>query len=165
MASTGNKLLQKGIPSQKDAFIVLVKTEWNASIVNLLEKGAKKILKEADCEVQTLTVPGAVEIPFAIKNHYAYSAQLPDAYIALGAVIQGDTPHFTYVCQSVTDGITQLNLSLDVPVIFGVLTLHSEEQAHERTGGKHGNKGEEAAMTALKMVVLNMKLKKAAQRR
>ncbi len=165
MASSGNNLINKGIPSVKDAFIVLVKTEWNASIVNLLEKGAKKILKTAGVQVQTLTVPGAIEIPFAIKNHYAYSASLPDAYIALGTVIQGDTPHFTYVCQSVTDGITQLNLSLDVPVIFGVLTLLNEEQARERTSGKHGNKGEEAAITALKMIALNLRLKKPKPRR
>lgn len=165
MASSGNNLVNKGIPSAKDAFVILVKTEWNAPIVNLLEKGAKKILKAAGAQVQTLTVPGAVEIPFAIKNHYAYSAQLPDAYIAIGTVIQGDTPHFTYVCQSVTDGITQLNLSLDVPVIFGVLTLLNEEQARERTGGKHGDKGEEAAITALKMIALNQRLKKPKSRR
>lgn len=164
MASSGNNLLNKGIPSPEDAFIVLVKTEWNAPIVNLLEKGAKKILRAAGSKMRTLTVPGAVEIPFAIKNHYTYCSQLPDAYIALGTVIQGDTPHFTYVCQSVTDGITQLNLSLDVPVIFGVLTLLNDEQARERTGGRHGNKGEEAAITALKMIELNRQLKKTGNR-
>lgn len=164
MASSGNNLVNKGIPSTEDAFIVLVKTEWNAPIVHLLEKGAKKVLRTAGAKVRTLTVPGAVEIPFAIKNHYAYCAHPPDAYIALGTVIQGDTPHFTYVCQSVTDGITQLNLSLDVPVIFGVLTLLNEEQARERTGGRHGNKGEEAAITALKMIALNRQLKKTGTR-
>jgi 6,7-dimethyl-8-ribityllumazine synthase len=165
MASTGNNLLHKGIPTPEDAFIILVKTEWNAVTVNQLEKGAKKILRAAGCRLRTLLVPGAVEIPFAIKNHYTYCAQPPDAYIALGSVIQGDTPHFTYVCQSVTDGITQLNLSLDVPVIYGVLTLLNEEQARERTGGKHGHKGEEAAITALKMIALNRELKKASNRR
>jgi 6,7-dimethyl-8-ribityllumazine synthase len=153
MASTGNNLLHKGIPTPEDAFIILVKTEWNAVTVNQLEKGAKKILRAAGCRLR------------AIKNHYTYCAQPPDAYIALGSVIQGDTPHFTYVCQSVTDGITQLNLSLDVPVIYGVLTLLNEEQARERTGGKHGHKGEEAAITALKMIALNRELKKASNRR
>jgi 6,7-dimethyl-8-ribityllumazine synthase len=106
-----------------------------------------------------LTVPGAFELPFAVKNHYAYSERLPDAYIVLGTVIRGDTPHFDYVCKAVTDGIVQLNLSLDVPVIFGVLTVENEQQAKERIGGKHGHKGEEAAITALKMIALNRKLK------
>jgi len=160
MATQGNTALQKGIPTPADAFIVIVKTEWNAHIVDKLEKGARKILRQAGCSLRTLTVPGAVEIPFAIKNHYTYCNRIPDAYIALGTVIKGDTPHFEYVCQSVTDGITQLNLSLDVPVIFGVLTLLNEEQAKERTTGKHGNKGEESAITALKMIALNRSLKK-----
>ncbi|MEI8111038.1 MAG: 6,7-dimethyl-8-ribityllumazine synthase [Chitinophagia bacterium] len=160
MATQGNIALHKGIPSLADAFIVIVKTEWNASIVDKLEKGARKILRQAGCNIRTLTVPGAVEIPFAIKNHYTYCTRIPDAYIALGTVIQGDTPHFEFVCRSVTDGITQLNLSLDVPVIFGVLTLLNEEQAKERTTGKHGNKGEESAITALKMITLNRSLKK-----
>lgn len=160
MATQGNTAIHKGIPRPADAFIVIVKTEWNASIVDKLEKGARKILRQAGCTFRTLTVPGAVEIPFAIKNHYTYCSRIPDAYIALGTVMKGDTPHFEYVCQSVTDGITQLNLSLDVPVIFGVLTLLNEEQAKERTTGKHGNKGEESAITALKMIALNRTLKK-----
>jgi 6,7-dimethyl-8-ribityllumazine synthase len=87
------------------------------------------------------------------------ASTLPDAYITLGTVIRGDTPHFDYVCKAVTDGVVQLNLSLDVPVIFGVLTVDNEQQAIERIGGKHGNKGEEAAVTAIKMIALNRKLK------
>ena len=82
------------------------------------------------------------------------------AGIALGTVIRGDTPHFDYVCKAITDGIVSLNMLLDVPVIFGVLTVNDEQQALDRTGGAHGNKGEEAAFTALKMIALNMKLKK-----
>jgi 6,7-dimethyl-8-ribityllumazine synthase len=85
--------------------------------------------------------------------------ELPDAYIVLGAVIQGDTPHFDYVCKGVTDGIMQLNLQIDVPVIFGVLTVLNEQQAIERIGGIHGHKGEEAAITALKMIQLNRAIK------
>ena len=77
-----------------------------------------------------------------------------------GCVIKGDTPHFDYVCQLVTDGIGQLNLSLPVPTIFGVLTVNIEEQAMERIGGKHGHKGEEAALTALKMISLVESFKK-----
>ncbi len=159
MATQGNTALSKGIPVIKDAFVVIVKTEWNASIINKLEAGVKRIFKAQGVACKTLTVPGAFEIPFAVKNHYAYSKTPPDAYITLGTVIRGDTPHFDYVCKAVTDGVLQLNLSLDVPVIFGVLTLENEQQALERVGGKHGHKGEEAAVTAIKMIALNRKLK------
>lgn len=159
MASKGNTSLNKGIPSIKDAFVVIVKTEWNAHIINKLEAGVKKILKANNIASKTITVPGAFEIPFAVKQHYAYSKTLPDAYISLGTIIRGDTPHFDYVCKAVTDGVLQLNLSLDVPVIFGVLTLENEQQALDRIGGIHGHKGEEAANTAIKMIALNRKLK------
>jgi 6,7-dimethyl-8-ribityllumazine synthase len=159
MATKGNTSVNKGIPAIKDAFVVIIKTEWNAPIINKLEAGVKKVLKANKVSCKTLTVPGAFEIPFTVKNHYAYSAVLPDAYITLGTVIRGDTPHFDYVCKAVTDGVVQLNLSLDVPVIFGVLTVDNEQQALERIGGKHGHKGEEAAITAIKMIALNRKLK------
>lgn len=158
MATKGNTQLHKGIPATKDAFVVLVVTEWNSHIVKKLEAGAKKIFKAAGVNTTTLTVPGAVEIAFAVKQHYTHIKRMPDAYIVFGTVIQGDTPHFDYVCQSVTDGVTHLNLSLECPVIFGVLTVNTEEQAIERIGGKHGHKGEEAAITALKMIALNRKL-------
>jgi 6,7-dimethyl-8-ribityllumazine synthase len=156
-----SKLLQEieGIRKVKDALVVLVKTEWNADIVNELEIGCMKILDQYDVRWKTLVVPGAVEIAFAI-NQCWLASNLPEAFIALGCIIKGDTPHFDYVCKSVTDGVTQLNLALPVPVIFGVLTVDNEEQAKERIGGKHGHKGEEAAMTALKMMVLNNQLKK-----
>lgn len=159
MATKGNTQLSKGIPATRDAFVVIVKTEWNAHIISKLEAGVRKVLKAEGVKYKSITVPGAFEIPFAVKNHYAYSKTPPDAYITLGTVIRGDTPHFDYVCKAVTDGVLQLNLALDVPVIFGVLTLENEQQALERTGGKHGHKGEEAAVTALKMIALNRKLK------
>lgn len=159
MATKGNTSLNKGIPVIKDAFVVIVKTEWNAHIINKLEAGVKKILKEQGISCKTLVVPGAFEIPFAVKNHYAYSQQPPDAYITLGTIIRGDTPHFDYVCKAVTDGVVQLNLTLDVPVVFGVLTVDNETQATERIGGVHGHKGEEAAITAIKMIALNRKLR------
>jgi 6,7-dimethyl-8-ribityllumazine synthase len=160
MATKGNTSINKGIPTLKDAFVIIVKTEWNSRIVNKLENGCKKIFNQYNIACKTITVPGAVEIPFAIKQHYTYTNIIPDAYITLGTVIKGDTPHFDYVCKTVTDGVLQLNLSLDVPVIFGVLTVENENQAIERIGGKHGHKGEEAAITALKMIALNKKLKK-----
>lgn len=159
MATKGNNALNKGIPVIKDAFVVIVKTEWNAAIINKLEAGVKKILTEQGVESKTLTVPGAFEVPFAVKNHYTYAKKLPDAYITLATVIRGDTPHFDYVCKAITEGVVQLNLSLDVPVIFGVLTVDNEQQALERIGGVHGHKGEEAAITAIKMIALNRKLK------
>ena len=159
MATKGNTSVSKGIPVIKDAFVVIVKTEWNAHLINKLETGAKKILKAQGIRFKVLTVPGAFEIPFTVKNHYAYCKIVPDAYITLGAVIRGDTPHFDYVCKAITDGVLQLNLSLDVPVIFGVFTVDNELQAKERMGGKHGHKGEEAALTAIKMIALNRKLK------
>ncbi len=160
MATKGNKVLNKGIPKLKDAFVVLVKTEWNAHIVNKLEAGAIKVFKEAGIAYKSITVPGAVEIPFAVKAYVQGKQSPADAFITLGTVIKGDTPHFEYVCKVVTDGVLSLNLVLDVPVIFGVLTVNTEEQAMERTGGKHGHKGEEAAITALKMIDLNRKLNK-----
>ena len=150
-----SNLLIKGIPNVRDAFIVLIKTEWNAAIVNELENGCKRALQQNKVKkIITLTVPGCFEIPFAIKHYWekATKKKKPGAFIALGCVIRGDTPHFDYVCKAVTDGVLQLNLLLPVPTIFGVLTVDNEEQANERIGGRHGHKGEEAAITALKMM-------------
>jgi len=139
----------------KDACIVLVKTEWNAAIVDELEKGCDSELRKHHIKkIITITVPGAFEIPFAIKNYWKNSGKKKKvaAFIALGCIIKGDTPHFDFIGRAVTEGLVQLNLSLPVPTIFGVLTVDSEQQARERIGGKHGHKGEEAAITALKMI-------------
>lgn len=148
----------------KDACVVLVKTEWNAVIVDELENGCRRILGKLGIKkIITITVPGAVEIPFAVKSFWEHSKKKKkkaDAFVALGCVIRGGTPHFDYVCKAVTDGVVQLNLLLPVPTIFGVLTVDNEEQATERTGGKHGHKGEEAAMTAVKMISVNQSMKK-----
>jgi len=159
-STTNNKLLEeiRSIRHIKDALVVLVKTEWNAPIADELESGCMKVLDQYNVLWKTLVVPGAVEIPFAIQQCWA-NTHIPSAFIGLGCVIRGDTPHFDYVCKSVTEGITQLNLSLPVPTIFGVLTVDNEQQAKERIGGKHGHKGEEAAITALKMIALNNQLK------
>ena len=166
MADIANsKLLQvdTGILNVQDACIVLVKTEWNATITTELQNGAITALQKHDIKkIISITVPGAVEIPFAIRTFWENNpdGRKADAFIALGCVIRGGTPHFEYVCQSVTAGITQLNLALPVPIIFGVLTVDNEEQAHERSGGRHGHKGEEAAITALKMISLQRSFKK-----
>jgi len=155
---TKSKLLNTGIALKRDACVVIVRTEWNAEIVDKLEKGCLKVLhaQNAKC-IKILNVPGAVEIPFIIKKYWdlnKYKEVRPQAFIALGCVLKGDTPHFEYVCHAITDGITQLNLILPIPVIYGVLTVNNQQQADERTGGIHGHKGEEAAVTALKMISL-----------
>jgi 6,7-dimethyl-8-ribityllumazine synthase len=154
-----SKLLQDdtitGIP--RDACVVIVRTEWNAEIVDALEKGCSGVLSKAGVGCRVITVPGAFEIPFAIRafwDAHKYKDDRPHAFIALGCVLRGDTPHFEYVCRAVTDGILQLNLTLPLPTIFGVLTVDSRQQADERIGGIHGHKGEEAAMSALKMIAL-----------
>mgnify|MGYP002402880843 CR=1 FL=1 len=121
------------------------------------EKGCReKLVEHKVKKIITVTVPGAFEIPFAIKNYWKESGKKnrPDAFIALACVIRGDTPHFDYVSKAVTDGVLHLNLQLPVPTIFGVLTVDNEQQARERIGGKHGHKGEEAALTAIKMINL-----------
>jgi 6,7-dimethyl-8-ribityllumazine synthase len=158
MADVSNsKLLQldTGIPDT-NACIVIVRTDWNAAIIDELEKGCLKIFKrEGLNNIRVINVPGAFEIPFGIKSYWdanKYKDDRPVAFIALGCVLRGDTPHFDYVCRGVTDGVMQLNLTLPIPVIFGVLTVDNDQQAQERIGGKHGHKGEEAAITALKMI-------------
>jgi 6,7-dimethyl-8-ribityllumazine synthase len=151
MSSSGKS--KTASPKLKKASVVVIRTEWNAAIVDKLFEGCKKILEAEKIEWQDYLVPGAIEIPFAIKKTWDMSGKKkPDAFIALGCVIKGDTPHFEYVCRSVTDGITTLNLQLPVPVIFGVLTVETEDQAKQRVGGVHGHKGEEAAEAAIKMI-------------
>ena len=138
------------------AKVAIVHTEWNDKIVRELMNGCESVIHKFHGDiVKNVAVPGCFEIPFACKQlweQYANKENKPEAIIAFGAVIRGGTPHFDYVCKAVTDGILQLNLMLPIPVIFGVLTLDNEEQAWERLGGTHGHKGEEAAITALKMI-------------
>jgi 6,7-dimethyl-8-ribityllumazine synthase len=158
MSTENSQLFQMhtGVGSLSNACVVLVKTTWNASITDEMEIGCRRVLNaNGVSDIHTLVVPGAVEIPFAIQHFHLRSTTIrPHAFIALGCIVKGDTPHFDYVCQSVTQGISYLNVQLPVPVIFGVLTVNSEEQAHQRLGGIHGHKGEEAAYTALKMIDL-----------
>lgn len=146
-----------GIQLLKDACVVIVRTEWNAAAVDKLDEGCRKILDEKKVQHMSISVPGAFEIPFAVKSYWEankYKEDKPCAFIALGCVLRGDTPHFDYVCKAVTDGVVQLNVTLPVPTIFGVLTVDNQQQIDERTGGKHGHKGMEAAVSALKMIAL-----------
>lgn len=136
--------------------VAIAYTEWNEKIVGELLNGCEQILQGFNTNVvEKVAVPGCFELPFACRQlweHYSNKAERPEAIIAFGAVIRGGTPHFDYVCKAVTEGILQLNLTLPVPVIFGVLTLDNEAQAWERLGGSHGHKGEEAAIAVLKMI-------------
>jgi 6,7-dimethyl-8-ribityllumazine synthase len=153
MASKGNEAVV-GLVTETDfsgARVVIVKTNWNKHITDALANGCRAVLEQNGIEVLERTVPGAVELTFGVQR-LLHSNENVHACIALGCVIRGGTPHFEYVCQSVTQGITMLNALLKVPVIFGVLTVDTEEQALERIGGKHGHKGEEAAMTAIQMI-------------
>jgi 6,7-dimethyl-8-ribityllumazine synthase len=161
--SSSEQLTTTGIRLPADACIVIVRTQWNAPVVDLLEEGCIKVLKNNKVAYKIITVPGAFEIGFGISSYWEnhkYKCDKPNAFIALGCVLRGDTPHFEYVCNAVTQSITQLNLTLPVPTIFGVLTVNDQVQADERTGGRHGHKGEEAAVTAMKMIELSQSFKK-----
>ena len=159
---TNNISNTTGIRIDKDACVVIIRTEWNAYTVGKLLEGCIRVLEEHNVCYELIEVPGAFEIPFAIKQYWEITKgtlREPQAFIALGCVLRGDTPHFEYVSGAVTDGIAQLNLQLRAPSIFGVLTVNDQVQADERTGGKHGHKGEEAAYTALKMMALISEIK------
>lgn len=151
LSSESSSLLQyNNLQIPQELQVVIVYTEWNEEIVGELLQGALKVLRNfPEVEVLSCRVPGCIEIPHAIQR--IPKALKPGAVIAFGCVIRGETPHFDYVCQSVTQGITQLNITASYPVIFGILTVDKEEQAWDRLGGKHGHKGEEAAIAALKM--------------
>lgn len=136
------------VPHVDNLRVAIVTTEWNSFITNRLAFGAANRLRELgypEEDVVTYTVPGAVELTFAASQ--LIEASLFDAVIVIGCVIRGGTPHFDYVCQSVTQGVTQLNADCDTPVIFGVLTVNNEQEAIDRL-----SKGPEYADTAVKMV-------------
>jgi 6,7-dimethyl-8-ribityllumazine synthase len=152
-----NLFIITGLPDLTGAGVVIVRTEWNDAIVGALEQGCREVLDQARVTYRVITVPGAFEIPFSIRafwDAHKYKDDRPRAFIALGCVLRGDTPHFEYVCRAVTDGVLQLNMTLPLPTIFGVLTVDNQKQAEDRIGGPHGHKGAEAAITALKMISL-----------
>jgi 6,7-dimethyl-8-ribityllumazine synthase len=134
--------------------IAIVVAEWNEEITGALFEGAFASLIENGVNRKNITradVPGSFELPLAALWQ-AEKKQI-DAVICLGCVIQGETPHFDYICQAVALGITEVGLKTGKPVAFGVLTTLNKKQAEERAGGKYGNKGEEAALTALQMLL------------
>lgn len=137
----------------------IVVSDWNHEVTSALLEGAVKTLKKhgaADNNIVIKHVPGSFELTLGAQFLAEYDDL--DAIICLGCVIQGETPHFTFICQGVTQGITQLNLEYNIPFIFGVLTTLNLEQAIERAGGIHGNKGDEAAVTAIKMAALQREI-------
>ncbi len=145
------------IPDGSSMKFGIVVSEWNQEITGALLDGTLSTLRKHGVKqenIQILTVPGSFELPFGAR---VLAEQFnPNAVICLGCVIQGETRHFDYICQGVTFGITELNLDYDIPFIFGVLTTEDQQQALDRAGGKHGNKGDEAAVTALKMSALTL---------
>jgi 6,7-dimethyl-8-ribityllumazine synthase len=131
----------------------IVVAEWNEEITEALYEGAFSSLVAHGVKKSNITrktVPGSFEL--TLGGLWLAEKKDIDAVICLGCVIQGDTPHFDYICQAVALGITEVNIKTGKPVIFGVLTTLNKKQAEERAGGKYGNKGEEAAITAIKML-------------
>jgi 6,7-dimethyl-8-ribityllumazine synthase len=147
------------VPNGKGMRIGIVVSEWNAGITGALFDGAVKTLVENGVQKDDIiitTVPGSFEL--TLGSQFLCEDNSLDAVIALGCVIQGETKHFDFICDAVAHGITNVGLKYNKPVIFGVLTPQNMQQAQDRAGGKHGNKGNEAAVTALKMVALKKNL-------
>lgn len=143
------------IPDASEMKFGIVWAEWNYKVTSALQQGAYDTLVKHGAKagnIITKTVPGAFELTLGAQYLAEYSNV--DAVICIGCVIQGDTKHFDFICESVAKGITDLNIKYNLPFIFGVLTPNTQEQAEDRAGGKHGNKGDEAAVTAIKMLGL-----------
>ena len=142
----------KSIPDASNMCFGIVVSEWNPEITNALLKGAVDTLERHGAipeNIHVKTVPGSFELVYGAHQMTLNGGF--DAIIILGCVIKGETPHFDYICQGVTYGISRLNATSEIPVIFGLLTTNTLEQARERSGGKLGNKGDECAVDAIKM--------------
>lgn len=134
-------------------------SEWNQEITASLAEGAINTLKKYGFSSEDIilkSIPGSFELPLAAK--YLIEISKVNAVICLGCVIQGETKHFDYVCSGVTQGIMEINIKTGIPTAFGILTTNNQQQALDRAGGKHGNKGDEAAVAILKMLNLKEEL-------
>ncbi len=143
------------VPSAKNMRFGVVVAEWNFEVTSALAKGTIETLKKHGAKENNILVkyvPGTFELP--LGGQFFAELNNVDAIILLGCVIQGETRHFDYICEAVAQGTKDLNLKFSKPFIFGVLTTNNQQQAIDRAGGKHGNKGDEAAVTAIKMVEL-----------
>ena len=151
----------ENIPDAGKMRFGIVVSDWNREVTWSLLNGAVSTLKKhgaKDKGIVVKHVPGSFELTLGAQFLAEYDDL--DAVICLGCVIQGETPHFSYICQGVTQGITQLNMEYNIPFVFGVLTTNTLQQAIDRAGGKHGNKGDEAAVTAIRMAALQHDMEK-----
>jgi len=151
----------ENVPNARKMRFGIVVSDWNMEITWSLLDGAVKTLKTHgvnDKNIIVKHVPGSFELTLGAQFLAEYDDL--DGVICLGCIIKGETPHDTYICQSVTQGITQLNMEYNIPFIFGILTTLTEQQAIDRSGGKMGNKGDEAAVTAIKMAALQKEMER-----
>ncbi len=152
------------LPAADDMKFGIVVSEWNREVTEALLTGAVRTLRAAGCAEHNILikyVPGTFELPLGAQFYAEYTDV--DAVIALGCVIQGETRHFDFICQGATQGIVQLQMTWNMPIAFGVLTTENMQQAMDRAGGKHGNKGDEAAATAVNMVKLQNEMEQSAE--
>ena len=152
---------EAAIPDASGMRIGIVASEWNSAVTGKMLQGAIETLQRHHVppdNIRIYRVPGSFELTFGAQQVAKYGDV--DAVIVIGCVVRGETPHFDYVCQGVTEGVARLNAVQDIPVIFGVLTTENQQQAEDRAGGKFGNKGDEAAITAIKMIDFICRLKK-----
>lgn len=144
------------VPDASEMKVGIVISEWNPEITEALYQGAYDTLIKHGMRKENIYkryVPGSFELTLGSQFFLEHSDV--EAVIALGCVIQGETRHFDFICQGVSQGITNLNVKYNQPIIFGLLTTENQQQAIDRSGGKHGNKGDEAAITAIKMLALH----------
>lgn len=150
----------KSVPQAEGMRFGIVVSEWNSKVTGALLEGAYNTLRKhgvREEDITEMTVPGSFELVYG--SACMVESGKFDAVIAIGCVIRGDTPHFDYICQGTTQGLAELNREAKIPVIYGLLTCNNMEQAEERCGGILGNKGDECAVTAIKMVDYGRKLR------
>ena len=142
----------QSVPNAEGKKFGIVVSEWNENVTAALLAGARETLLKhgvQEEDIQVKTVPGSFELIYGASQMVKSGV---DAVIAIGCVIRGDTPHFDYICEGTTYGLARLNATQPIPVIYGLITTNDMQQALDRCGGKHGNKGDECAVTAIKMV-------------
>lgn len=161
MSTSQFHLTANDVPDASEMRFGIVVAEWNNHITDKLLEGARSTFLEhgvSETAITVMQVPGSFELIYGCAE--LARSGFVDAIIAIGCVIRGDTPHFDYICQGVTQELARQNSEGKIPVVYGLLTVNTEEQANERAGGKLGNKGSEYAITAIKMVDFAWQLQK-----